>query len=136
MLFGWIAREWLVLFGWIACKWLFCLCGMRGKILRGLVGAVPMCPPVSPYKGASIVQSPRIMRVFGMETPLRGRSGGYAGAAPTIPFGWIVRGTVGGFEQIARGRLMSFGWIACGRLVALGGIARGCITEMVGMNHR
>ena len=32
--------------------------------------------------------------IFGMETPLRGRSGGHAGAAPTISFGWIVRGTV------------------------------------------
>ena len=28
--------------------------------------------------------------VSGMETPLRGRSGGHAGAAPTVPFGWIV----------------------------------------------
>ena len=28
------------------------------------VGAVPMCPPVSPCKGASIVQSPCTMRVF------------------------------------------------------------------------
>ena len=30
--------------------------------------------------------------VFGMETPLRGRSGGHIGAAPTVSFGWIVRG--------------------------------------------
>ena len=42
----------------------FRLGGLRGKILRGLVGAVPMCPPVSPHKGASIVHLPRIMRVF------------------------------------------------------------------------
>ena len=34
--------------------------------------------------------------------------------APTVSFGWIVRGTVGGFEQIARGRLMLFGWITHG----------------------
>ena len=33
--------------------------------------------------------------VFGMETPLRGRSGGHAGAAPTVSFGWITRGMVG-----------------------------------------
>ena len=26
--------------------------------------------------------------IFGMETPLRERSGGHAGAAPTISFGW------------------------------------------------
>ena len=32
--------------------------------------------------------------IFGMETPLRGRSGGHAGTAPTVSFGWIARGTV------------------------------------------
>ena len=31
-----------------------------------------------------------------METPLRGRSGGHAGTAPTVSFGWIVHGTVDG----------------------------------------
>ena len=34
-------------------------------------------------------------RIFGMETPLRGRSGGHAGAAPTVSFGcctWVVDG--------------------------------------------
>ena len=40
--------------------------------------------------------------VFDMETPLRGRSGGHIGTAPTVSFGWI-----------ARGLLVSFGWIAC-----------------------
>ena len=38
--------------------------GLRGKILRRLVGAAPVCPPVSPSKGAFIVHPPRIMRVF------------------------------------------------------------------------
>ena len=28
--------------------------------------------------------------VFGMETPLCERSGGHAGAAPTVSFGWIT----------------------------------------------
>ena len=52
-----------------------------------------MCPPVSPYKGASIVKYPvHNACIFCMETPLRGRSGGHAGAAPTVPFGWIARG--------------------------------------------
>ncbi|WP_155812941.1 hypothetical protein [Segatella oulorum] len=41
--------------------------------------------------------------IFGMETPLRGRSGGHTGAAPTVSFG-----------QITCGWLISFGWIACG----------------------
>ena len=27
-----------------------------------------------------------------METPLRGRSGGHTGTAPTVSFGWITRG--------------------------------------------
>ena len=37
---------------------------------------------------------------FCMETPLRGRSGGHTGTAPTVSFGWIVRG-----------RLVSLGWM-------------------------
>ena len=32
--------------------------------------------------------------IFGMETPLRGRSGGHTGAAPTVSFGRIACGTV------------------------------------------
>ena len=39
--------------------------------------------------------------IFGMETPLCGRSGGHTGTAPTVSFGWITRK-----------RLISFGWIA------------------------
>ena len=35
----------------------------------------------------------RTMRVFfGMETPLRGRSGGHIGTAPTVSFEQIARG--------------------------------------------
>ena len=49
---------------------------------------------------------------FGMETPLRGRSGGHTGTAPTVSFG-----------QIARGRLVSLGGIACKWLFCLCGIA-------------
>ena len=61
----------------------------------GLVGAVPMCPPVPPHRGASIVQFPaHNVYIFGMETPLCGRSGGHAGTAPTVSFGQIARGTV------------------------------------------
>ena len=41
--------------------------------------------------------------VFGMETPLRGRSGGHTGAAPTVSFGWITRGRLMSFGQVARG---------------------------------
>ena len=36
----------------------YCVCvELRDKILRSVVGAVPMCPPVSPHKGASIVHA-------------------------------------------------------------------------------
>ena len=73
--------------------------GLRDKILRSVVGAVPVCPPVSPCKGASIVKFPaHNAYIFGMETPLRGRSGGHAGAAPTVSYGGL-----------RVGRLMLFG---------------------------
>ena len=49
-----------------------------------------------------------------METPLRGRSGGHTGAAPTVSFGQIACGRLVSFGQIARGRLVTFGWIARG----------------------
>ena len=55
------------------------------------------------------------MRIFfGMETLLRGCSGGHTGTAPTVSFGRITRGMVGIVWGIARGRLVSFGWIARG----------------------
>ena len=63
---------------------------------------------------------PHIMPcIFGMETPLRGRSGGHAGTAPTISFGWIVRK-----------RLMSFGWIVRKWLFCLYGIVWKNMMEM------
>ena len=37
---------------------------MRTPPKRNRVGAVPVCPPVSPCEGASIVHSPRTKRVF------------------------------------------------------------------------
>ena len=42
----------------------FICVGLRGKILRSVVGAVPVCPPVSPCKGASIVHSPHNVCIF------------------------------------------------------------------------
>ena len=44
-----------------------------------------------------------------METPLRGRSGGHTGTAPTVAFGQIVRGRLVSFGGLRVGRLMSFG---------------------------
>ena len=40
-----------------------------------------------------------------METPLRGRSGGHTGTAPTVSFEQIARGMVGGVWWITHGRL-------------------------------
>ena len=124
--------------GWVAHKWLFCLCGMRGKICWRLVGAVPMCPPASPCKGAPIVQTPtHNAYIFGWKRrcvdvragtqapPLRFRLGD---CAQTVGVVWadctwpvdavlgIARGRLISFEQITFGRVMPFGWIACGRL--------------------
>ena len=72
----------------IARKWLFCLYGIVWKNIteRGRGGA---CVP------ARVALQGRIRRsspahnacIFGMETSLRGRSGGHAGAAPTVSFG-------------------------------------------------
>ena len=47
-------------FVWVDYTWMvgFVGVGLRDKILRSVVGAVPMCPPVSPCKGASIVKIP------------------------------------------------------------------------------
>ena len=50
------------------------------------------------YVPARVAQQGRIRRsspahnacIFGMETPLRERSGGHAGTAPTISFGWVM----------------------------------------------
>ena len=61
------------------------------------------------------------MRVFFcMETPLRGRSGGHTGTAPTVSFGWIACGRLMSFGQVARG-MGDFVWgIARGWLVSFG----------------
>ena len=60
-----------------------------------------------------------------METPLRGRSGGHTGAAPTVSFEQIARGTVDAvWADYVRRRLMSFGQIARGRLMPFGLIVR------------
>ena len=70
-----------------------------------------MCPPVSPCKGASVVQFPAHKAcIFGMETPLRGRSGGHAGAAPTVSFGQITRGTLDGVWVDCAWTVLFVGW--------------------------
>ena len=65
-----------------------------------------------------------VQAYFGMETPLRGRSGGHTGTAPTVSFGWIAYECRMVFGQIARGRLISFGGLRVGRLMSFGWIVR------------
>ena len=58
-----------------------------------------------------------------METPLRGRSGGHTGAAPTVSFGWIMRKRLISFGGLRVGRLAPLGWIVRKWLFGLCGIA-------------
>ena len=126
---GWFPLGGLHVNGYFVCV------GLRDKILRSVVGAVPMCPPLSPYKGASIVQFPaHNVCILGMETPLRGRSGGHTGTAPTVSFGQIACGQLVSFGGLRVGRLMSFGGLRMGRLMSFGWIARGWFCLLVGEN--
>ena len=77
-----VCRLFTHLFGWIAWK------NITG------IGRGGACVP------ARVAQQGRIRRsfpvhntcIFGMETPLRGRSGGHTGAAPTVSLGGLRMG--------------------------------------------
>ena len=60
------------------------------------IGRGGACVPARAAPQGRIYRSiPRAQSVyFCMETPLRGRSGGHTGTAPTVSFGQITRGTV------------------------------------------
>ena len=81
-----------VSFGWIVRKWLFCLCKIAWKNIteRGRGGA---CVPARvALQGRIHCSFPAHNAcIFGMETLLRGRSGGHIGTAPTVSFGWMMR---------------------------------------------
>ena len=53
-----------------------------------------------------------------METPLCGRSGGHAGTAPTVSFGWIARGTVN-VVWVDCVWTVGFVWVDCAWVVIL-----------------
>ena len=74
-----------VSFGWIAWKNITGI-GRGGACVPARVALQGRIHHSSPAHNACIL---------GMETPLRGRSGGHAGTAPTVSFGWIAYGTVG-----------------------------------------
>ncbi len=85
-----------------------------GRIVRGCITEFGRG---GAYVPARIALQGRIRRsspahnasIFGMETPLRGRSGGHAGTASTVSFGWIVCG-----------RLMLFGGIVWKNMMEMG----------------
>ena len=97
----------------------FVCVGLRGKILRRWVGAVPVCPPVSPCRGAFVVHPPRMMRVF-LLWKRRYADVRASTQAPPLRF------RLGGLRV---GGLVSFGWIAREWLFCLCGIAWKNITE-------
>ena len=123
---GRIARGWLVSLGWIVCKWLFCLCGIVWKNMMEM-GRGGACVP------ARVALQGRIHRsfpthnacIFGMETPLPGRSGGHAGTAPTVSF-----------EQIACGQLVTFGWITRGTVDVIWEDCAWTVDAVLGIAHR
>ena len=78
----------------------FVCMGLCGKILRSVVGAVPVCPPVSPHKGASIVKIPAHDAVYFWYGNAAARTFGRAHRHRPYGFVW----------QIACRRLVSFVW--------------------------
>ena len=70
-----------------------------------------MCPPVSPHKGASIVQPPRTMHVFfAMETPLRSV---WVDCAWTVDFVWVNCAWAVGFIWVDCVRTVDVVWVDC-----------------------
>ena len=69
---------------------------LRGKIWWRWVGAVPMCPPVSPHKGAFIVQFPAHKAcIFVWKRRCADVRAGTQAPPLRVSFGWIARGAVG-----------------------------------------
>ena len=77
-------------FGWVVREWLFCLCRIVWKDMME-VGRGGACVPARVALQGRIRRSfpARNAYIFGMETPLRGRSGGHTGTAPTVSFGGL-----------------------------------------------
>ena len=116
MAFGWIAHGRLIPFGWIVRKWLFGLGGIAWKNMME-IGRGGACVPARVALQGHIHRSfpAHNACILGMETPLRGRSGGHTGTAPTVSL-----------ERIARGWLISLGQIVRGTIDVVWWIARGC----------
>ena len=87
--------ERLMSLGRIVRKWLFCLYGIVWKNMMEIGrGGVCVLAHVAPQGRIRRSFPVRDACIFGMETPLRGRSGGHAGTAPTVSFEQITHETV------------------------------------------
>ena len=109
--------------------------GLRGKILRSVVGAVPMCPPVSPPQGCIYRSIPRAQCVCFWYRNAAVRT--FGRAHRRRPYAFCLR------ELRVDVRPYSFVWVDCVWAVdiiwvdyawmgwfRLGKIVRKCITEM------
>ena len=86
------------------------MCGVAWKNMMGMGRGGACVPARVALQGRIRCSSPAYNAcIFGMETPLRGRSGGHIGTAPTVSFGWIACGTVMSFGWITRKWIMEFG---------------------------
>ena len=92
-------------FVWVDCAWVVDVVGGIARECITEIGRGGACVPARvAMQGRIHRSSPRTIRVFFcMETPLRGRSGGHTGTAPTVSFGWIACGWLMSFGQVARG---------------------------------
>ena len=98
---SWVGTDctWTVDFVWGELRWTeFCLCGIVRKNMMEFGRGGAYVPTRVALQGRIHRYPAHNVCVFGMETPLRGRSGGHTGTAPTVSFG-----------QIAHERLMPFG---------------------------
>ena len=89
--FVWDCAQMVILFVWITWKNMVEM-GRGGACVPARVALQGRIRHSSPAHNACI---------FGMETPLRGRSGGHTGAAPTVSFGWITRKRLVSFGDCA-----------------------------------
>ena len=114
MPFGRIAHERLMPFWGLRVNDYFVCMGLCGKILRSVVGAVPVCPPASPCKGASTIHSHAQCVYF------------WYGNAATRTFGRAHRHRPYGFVWADCVWAVGFVWrITCGTVDVVWGIAHG-----------
>ena len=90
--FVWADCAWMVDFVWVDCVQMVILLGWHAWKNMMVFGRGGACVParVAPQGRIHRSSPAHNVCIFGMETPLRGRSGGHAGTAPTVSFGQIT----------------------------------------------